>query len=188
MARKKAPTSPLTRPIDKQHIAMASAMVKDRVCATDAYIAAGLSTEKATRKTIHSQASKVANREDFQALIAELSGEPVEIQLLTRDDKRSLLYAIARSSTESAAVRLKAIDLDNKLQGLYDISSIRDAETPSQIPAIGSDVFSERLNKASQIQRADQIALIADAREAAKLVALPEVSVAFELPDDLRDV
>lgn len=84
-----------------------------------AYRDAYPSAEKWKDSTVDSQASRLFGDRKVFARYNEIQEEQKKAALLTRWKKRKILADIAADEDQSTADRMKAIDLDNKMEGEY---------------------------------------------------------------------
>lgn len=84
----------------------------------DAYRSA-YSTAKMADKTIHENASRLANDSKVRARIEELRGQISTENIMTAQKRLEWLTELITSEEESTTDKLKAIDIMNKMQGEY---------------------------------------------------------------------
>lgn len=84
-----------------------------------AYRDAYPSAEKWKDSAADSQASRLFSNPKVFARYNEIQEEQKKAALLTRWKKRKILADIAADEDQSTADRMKAIDLDNKMEGEY---------------------------------------------------------------------
>ena len=84
----------------------------------DAYRSA-YSTARMADKTIHENASRLANDSKVAARIEELRGHLVKETIMTAQDRLEWLTELIGSDEACTSDKLKAIDIMNKMQGEY---------------------------------------------------------------------
>ena len=89
-----------------------------------AYAACGNATEAAlkagySKKTARTIGSENLTKVDIQKRIAELGKKATQKAFLTIEEKRRILQEIAQDPEARKDERMKAIDLDNKMEGVY---------------------------------------------------------------------
>ncbi len=84
----------------------------------DAYRSA-YDAEKMSDKTIHENASRIANNSKVKARIEELRAKTADKSIMSAKDRLKWLTELVNSQSESRADQLKAIDIMNKMQGEY---------------------------------------------------------------------
>ena len=84
----------------------------------DAYRSA-YNTSRMTDKTIHENASRLANDSKVSARIAELRGQISKENIMTAQKRLEWLTEAIQSEEVSINDKLKAIDIMNRMQGEY---------------------------------------------------------------------
>lgn len=84
-----------------------------------AYRDAYPSAEKWKDSSVDNRAYMLAKNSEILARLNEIQEEQKKAALLTRWKKRKILADIAADEDQSTADRMKAIDLDNKMEGEY---------------------------------------------------------------------
>lgn len=84
----------------------------------DAYRSA-YSTKRMADKTIHENASRLANDSKVLARIEELRGQISTENIMTAQKRLEWLTELVQSEEETTTDKLKAIDIMNKMQGEY---------------------------------------------------------------------
>lgn len=82
--------------------------------ATQSAVKAGYS-----KKFAHTNASKLLNVEEVKAYVRELTEKGQRERIMSALERQTLLSDIARDSDEGMPSRLRAIDLLNKMTGVY---------------------------------------------------------------------
>lgn len=82
--------------------------------ATQSAVKAGYS-----KKFAHTNASKLLNVEEVKAYVQELTEKGQRERIMSALERQALLSDIARDSDEGMPSRLRAIDLLNKMTGVY---------------------------------------------------------------------
>lgn len=82
--------------------------------ATQSAVKAGYS-----KKFAHTNASKLLNVEEVNAYVQELTKKGQRERIMSALERQALLSDIARDSDEGMLSRLRAIDLLNKMTGVY---------------------------------------------------------------------
>lgn len=82
--------------------------------ATQSAVKAGYS-----KKFAHTNASKLLNVEEVKAYVQELTEKGQRERIMSALERQALLSDIARDSYEGMPSRLRAIDLLNKMTGVY---------------------------------------------------------------------
>nr|DAZ63600.1 MAG TPA: terminase small subunit [Caudoviricetes sp.] len=88
------------------------------------YVESGNATQSAvkagySKKFAHTNASKLLNVEEVKAYVQELTEKGQRERIMSALERQALLSDIARDSDESMTARLRAIDLLNKMTGVY---------------------------------------------------------------------
>lgn len=88
------------------------------------YVESGNATQSAvkagySKKFAHTNASKLLNVEEVKAYMQELTEKGQRERIMSALERQALLSDIARDSDESMTARLRAIDLLNKMTGVY---------------------------------------------------------------------
>ena len=88
------------------------------------YVESGNATQSAvkagySKKFAHTNASKLLNVEEVKAYVQELTEKGQREGIMSALERQALLSDIARDSDESMTARLRAIDLLNKMTGVY---------------------------------------------------------------------
>jgi phage terminase small subunit len=84
----------------------------------DAYRSA-YSTKRMADKTIHENASRLANDSKVRARIDELRGQISTESVMTAQKRLEWLTELVASEKETTTDKLKAIDIMNRMQGEY---------------------------------------------------------------------
>ena len=84
----------------------------------DAYRSA-YSTKNMADKTIHENASRLANDSKVRARLEELRGQLASETIMTAQKRLEWLTELITSEEESTTDKLKAIDIMNKMTGEY---------------------------------------------------------------------
>lgn len=84
----------------------------------DAYRSA-YSTKRMADKTIHENASRLANDSKVRARIDELRGQISTESIMTAQKRLRWLTELIESEKESTTDKLKAVDIMNRMQGEY---------------------------------------------------------------------
>lgn len=84
----------------------------------DAYRSA-YSTKRMADKTIHENASRLANDSKVRARIDELRGQISTESIMTAQKRLRWLTELIESKNESTMDKLKAVDIMNRMQGEY---------------------------------------------------------------------
>lgn len=82
--------------------------------ATQSAVKAGYS-----KKFAHTNASKLLNVEEVKAYVQELTEKGQRERIMSALERQALLSDIARDNDEGVPSRLRAIDLLNKMTGVY---------------------------------------------------------------------
>jgi len=85
--------------------------------ATEAYKAAGYTTQSDNAAAVN--ASKMLRNTKVQDKIRELSQKANEGKIMNATERREVLSEIVRSNAESTQDRIRALDVMNKMDGLY---------------------------------------------------------------------
>lgn len=88
------------------------------------YVESGNATQSAvkagySKKFAHTNASKLLNVEEVKAYVQELTEKGQRERIMSALERQALLSDIASDSDESMTARLRAIDLLNKMTGVY---------------------------------------------------------------------
>lgn len=100
---------------------------------TDAYLQAGW---KVTRKSARVNAAKLLATANIKAHIAVLRAPQTKKAILTKDRKRELMHEIAESKSEKTQDRLRAIELDAKLNGEFAPDRVEVETGPNTLQAV----------------------------------------------------
>jgi len=100
---------------------------------TDAYLMAGW---KVTRKSARVNASELLAKPNIKAHIADLRKPQTKKAILTKDRKRELMHEIAESKSEKTQDRLRAIELDAKLNGEFAPDRVEVETGPNTLQAV----------------------------------------------------
>ena len=84
----------------------------------DAYRSA-YDTKRMSDKTVHENASRLANNSKVTARLVELRDELASESIMTAQKRLEWLTELIGSETETTGDKLKAIDIMNKMQGEY---------------------------------------------------------------------
>ncbi len=96
----------------------------------DAYRSA-YSAKRMTDKTIHENASRLANDSKVKARIEELREQLAKVSIMTAQERLEWLTGIIKSEAETTTDKLRASDQMNKMQGEY-VQKV-EAEVKSEI-------------------------------------------------------
>lgn len=84
----------------------------------DAYRSA-YDTKRMSDKTVHENASRLANNSKVTARLVELRDELASESIMTAQKRLEWLTELVNSDTETTGDKLKAIDIMNRMQGEY---------------------------------------------------------------------
>jgi phage terminase small subunit len=84
----------------------------------DAYRSA-YNTKRMADKTIHENASRLANDSKVKARLNELRGQLASETIMTAQQRLKWLTELIGSDNETTTDKLKAVDIMNKMQGEY---------------------------------------------------------------------
>lgn len=100
---------------------------------TDAYVKAGW---KVTRADARCHAARLITNDSIKAHIAVLRKPQTKKAILTKDRKRELMHEIAESKSEKTQDRLRAIELDAKLNGEFAPDRVEVETGPNTLQAV----------------------------------------------------
>lgn len=105
----------------------------------DAYRAAKPSACRWTEKTVYSRASEMRRIPEVDERIKELQAEAASAAVMDRQERMEILTSIGRDTNMHPKQRMQAIDLLNKMDGLY-------------VKKIEADVHSNLNDAAAQVE------------------------------------
>lgn len=115
--------------------------------ATQSAIQAGYSS-----KTAYSQGQRLLKNVEIREYLQQLTEQGHNDRMLSAMERQELLSEIAKSSDYPVAVRIRAIDVLNKMTGEYIIKTETTVETTSKLAAVFAQLTTDELRALAEYE------------------------------------